>query len=381
MKTFCFKLYKAKRNQKLHKQINAAGLTYNYCIALHKRYYRLYHKSLNVYQLQKHLTKLKKIKRFSYLNEIGSQAVQDIIQRIDRAYKLFFDNLKRKVRTAPPSFKKIKKYKSFTLKQTGYKLCDNATIIIGKQKYKFFKSRDIDGVIKTLTVKRDTLGDIYIYFACEVGNNQVLARTGKSVGYDFGLKTFLTSSDNKDIKAPLFFKQNINLVAKANKTLSKKKKGSNNRQRAKLALARLHKKINNQRKEFHWKTAQRIVGEYSLICIEDLNVKAIQRRFGKKISDLGFAEFVNKLKYVAERTGSKVIEINRFYPSSQLCSACGCRNKETKNLNIREWICPSCGVVHQRDKNAAINILREGLRIACSMKTCGRDIDHSGENS
>jgi IS605 OrfB family transposase len=307
MKTFCFKLYKAKRNQKLHKQINAAGLTYNYCIALHKRYYRLYHKSLNVYQLQKHLTKLKKIKRFSYLNEIGSQAVQDITQRIDRAYKLFFDNLKRKVRTAPPSFKKIKKYKSFTLKQTGYKLCDNATM--------------------------------------------------------------------------LFFKQNINLVAKANKTLSKKKKGSNNRQRAKLALARLHKKINNQRKEFHWKTAQRIVGEYSLICIEDLNVKAIQRRFGKKISDLGFAEFVNKLKYIAERTGSKVIEINRFYPSSQLCSACGCRNKETKNLNIREWICPSCGVVHQRDKNAAINILREGLRIACSMKTCGRDIDHSGENS
>ena len=143
----------------------------------------------------------------------------------------------------------------------------------------------------------------------------------------------------------------------------------------------MHKKINNQRKEFHWKTAQRIVGEYSLICIEDLNVKAIQRRFGKKISDLGFAEFVNKLKYIAERTGSKVIEINRFYPSSQLCSACGCRNKETKNLNIREWICPSCGVVHQHDKNAAINILREGLRIACSMKTCGRDIDHSGENS
>lgn len=153
MKTFCFKLYKAKRNQKLHKQINAAGLTYNYCIALHKRYYRLYHKSLNVYQLQKHLTKLKKIKRFSYLNEIGSQAVQDITQRIDRAYKLFFDNLKRKVRTAPPSFKKIKKYKSFTLKQTGYKLCDNATIIIGKQKYKFFKSRDIDGVLTLHTTK------------------------------------------------------------------------------------------------------------------------------------------------------------------------------------------------------------------------------------
>lgn len=122
MKTFCFKLYKAKRNRKLHRQINAAGLIYNHCIALHKRYYRLYHKSLNVYVLQKHLTKLKKIPRFSYLKEIGSQAVQDITQRIDRAYKLFFRNLKRKIRTAPPSFKKVRKYKSYTLKQTGWKL-------------------------------------------------------------------------------------------------------------------------------------------------------------------------------------------------------------------------------------------------------------------
>ena len=110
MKTYCFKLYKAKRNRKLHRQINAAGLIYNHCIALHKRYYRLYHRSLNIYVLQKHLTKLKKMPRFSYLKEIGAQAVQDITQRIDRAYKLFFRNLKQKVRTAPPSFKKVSKF-------------------------------------------------------------------------------------------------------------------------------------------------------------------------------------------------------------------------------------------------------------------------------
>ena len=111
MKTYCFKLYDSKRNRKLHSQINAAGLVYNHCIALHKRYYRLFGKSLNIYRLQKHLSKLKKISRFTYLKEIGSQAVQDITQRIDKAYKLFFRNLKHKIRTAPPSFKKIKKYK------------------------------------------------------------------------------------------------------------------------------------------------------------------------------------------------------------------------------------------------------------------------------
>ena len=230
IKTYCFKLYKSKRNKKLHKQINMAGLIYNHCIALHKRYYRLFHKSLNMYQLINHLAKLKKIPRFAYMNELGSQAVQEVAQRIDRAYKLFFRNLKHKIRTAPPSFKKASKYKSFTLKQSGYQYTgkDNR-IIIRTQKHRFFKSREVAGRIKQLTVKRDTLGDIYIYFICESEDNEVLARTGKSVGFDFGLKTFLTASDGKDIEAPLFFKQNAMKIAKANKVLSRKVKGSNNR--------------------------------------------------------------------------------------------------------------------------------------------------------
>lgn len=131
-------------------------------------------------------------------------------------------------------------------------------IEINKQKYKYFKSRNIEGNVKTITIKRDTLGDIYLYFVCETNENKVLARTGKSVGYDFGLKQFLTASDNEDIKAPLFFKQNANAIKKANRILSRKKKGSNNRRLAKIALARLHKKIANQRKDFQFKLANAI---------------------------------------------------------------------------------------------------------------------------
>ena len=363
MKTYCFKLYRAKRNKKLHRQISAAGLIYNHCIALHKRYYSLYGKSLNKYQLQKHLTKLNKLPRFSYIKEIGSQAVQDITDRIDRAYKLFFRNLKYNIRTDPPSFKKVRKYKSYTLKQAGWKLRSGNIIEIAKHKYRYFKSREIEGAVKTVTIKRDTLGDIYIYFVCGTKENEVLARTGKSVGYDFGLKTFLCGSDEKDIVSPLFFKANAKSIAKANRNLSRKKKGSNNRQKAGLALARLHKKTANQRKDFHLKTAYQIVSEYSLICIEDLNVKAMQKRYGRKISDLGFADFVNKLKYIASKTGSAVVEVDRFYPSSQLCSSCGYQNHKTKNLDIREWTCPNCGKIHNRDTNAAINIEREGKRI------------------
>ena len=145
IKTYKFKLYAAKRNKKLHRQINAAGLAYNHCIALHKRYCHLYHKSLNKFALQKHLTKLKKIERFSYLKEIGSQALQDVTDRIDKAYKLFWTNLKNKRKTAPPNFKKVRKYKSYTLKQAGWKLDEeNGAIYIAKQKYRYFKSRNIE---------------------------------------------------------------------------------------------------------------------------------------------------------------------------------------------------------------------------------------------
>lgn len=364
MRTYRFKLYNSKRNRKLHRQINAAGLVYNHCIALHKRYYKIFAKSLNMYQLQKHLTKLKRISRFVYIKEIGSQAVQEITQRIDRAYKLFFRNLKHKIRTAPPSFKKRKKYKSFTLKQAGWKLDEAGnSITIGKQRYRYAKSREIDGKVKTLTVKRDALGDIYLYFVCETSENEVLARTGKSVGFDFGLKIFLNASDGRDIASPLFFRQNANAIKVANRNLSRKAKDSYNRKKAKLALVRLHKKVANQRDNFHWQTANKLVGEYALICIEDLNLKAMQKRFGRKISDLGFADFENKLKYMAHRTGVSVVEIDRFFPSSQLCSECGYRNTETKNLKIRNWTCPRCGNTHNRDRNASINIEREGSRI------------------
>ena len=361
MRTYCFKLYKSKRNKKLHQQINVAGLIYNHCISLHKRYYRLYRKSLNIYVLQKHLTKLKKSPRFSYLNEIGSQAVQDITQRIDRAYRLFFKNLKRKVRTAPPSFKKVRKYKSFTLKQAGWMLDEaHHAICINGQWYRYFQSRTIKGTVKTVTIKRDALGDLYLYFVFKVQENEVLARTGKSVGYDFGLKKFLTASDGNDKEAPLFFKQNAKAIRKAGKELARKQKGSNHRKRTRLALARLYKKVANQRKDFHFKLAHEICEKYALVCIEDLSLKGMQKRWGQKISDYGFAAFVKILTYQAKKMGTCVQKVDRWFPSSQICHVCGSQNPETKDLRVREWVCPHCGAIHDRDRNAAKNILKVG---------------------
>ncbi|MBR3746427.1 MAG: transposase [Selenomonadaceae bacterium] len=363
MKTFCFKLYKSEHNAKLHKQIDAAGLTYNHCIALHNRYYKLFGKFLNQNKLKKHLTKLKKLSKFGYLSEYGSQAVQDVAERIHRAFELFFGNVKRKVRCSPPKFKKVRRYKSFTLKQTaGWKLDeDNHTITINGHSYKYFQSRRIKGKVKTVTIKRDSLGDIYVFLVTDAKIFEVETRTGQRVGFDFGLKTFLTAPDGCDITSPLFFEKNSKLIVKASRELSRKRKGSNNRQRARLKLARFHKKAANQRHDFHFKLARKLCLEYDTICIEDLNVAAIKKLYGKKISDSAFSDFVRILKYAASKFGTLIVEVGRYFASSQLCSECGEKNPQVKDLKIREWICRKCGAHHDRDRNAAINILLEGL--------------------
>jgi putative transposase len=315
---------------------------------------------LNKVKLQAHIAKLKKQDKYLHWSNLNSQAIQNITDRIENAYTLFFRNLKRKIKCAPPSFKKRRKYKSFTLKQTGYKMLGGNAVQIAGKKYKFFKSREIEGIIKTVTVKRDNIGDLYIYFTCEtVAENPVKSRTGKIVGFDFGLKTYLKASDGNDIESPLFFKESQATIKKLNRSLSRKQKGSNHRKQAKLKLSKQHLKIANQRKYFHFKLANRLCSEYDAICLEDLNIKAMQRMWGKKVSDLSHSSFVNILKQQASKHGATVFEIPRFYPSSKLCSNCGVVVDELP-LKIRSWVCPSCGVSHDRDFNAAVNILRVG---------------------
>ena len=356
MKTYCFKLYHSDHNNALMRQINIAGLIYNHCVALYRRYYRLFGKYIKPYALMKHLTKLKHTKRFAYMNKLGSQAVQNIVERIDRAYNLFWSNLKRKVKTSPPKFKAVRRYKSFTLKQAGWALDEQCgRIRLGKKWYGYFHSRRIEGKVKTVTVKRDSVGDIYVYLMCEVQSTPVETRTGKSVGFDFGLKTFLTASDGHDVISPDFFKLHIKTIRTKSRNLSHKQKGSRNRERARLDLARAYRKMENQRKDFHFKTARKLCEEYACICLETLNIKWMARRHGRKVHSLGFSEFVKILEYEAQ-----IVFIDRWYASSQICNNCGYKNPILKDVRIREWDCPSCGVHHDRDRNAAINIHRVG---------------------
>ncbi len=183
-------------------------------------------------------------------------------------------------------FKKIVRYASITLKQAGYKILDGRKLRIGKDKFKYFKSREIEGKIKTLTIKRDALGDIYLFFSCEIEDiSPCRIMTGKIAGFDFGLKTFLTSSYGTKIEAPLFFKDGSNKVKQANRKLSTKKRGSNNRNKARLCLARRHKKIANQRKDYHFKLAKKMTLEHDNLFFEDLSIKGIQQIWGRKIGN------------------------------------------------------------------------------------------------
>ena len=355
MKTYKFKLYQHKRNKHLHRTINAASSIYNHCIALHKRYYRIFGKHLNKNKLQKHIAKLRR--KNEYWQLVGSQSGQDITDRIERAYQLFFKHNKKGVR--PPNFRKRIKYKSFTLKQAGYKFLEGNQVKIGKRIYKFWKSRKTKGKIKTVTIKRNLLGEIFIFVVTDYIDTQVVSMTGKNAGFDFGLKTWLSCSDSTEISSPLFFKQSIKELKVASRQHSTKKKGSNSREKARKNLVRVQETVVNRRTDWFWKLAHELTDKFDYLYFETLNLKGMQRLWGRKITDLAFSQFLKILEYVAEKKGKVVSYIDRWYPSSKTCSVCDYVIDKLP-LNIRYWQCPGCSTKHGRDENASKNILRVG---------------------
>ncbi|AVH69302.1 RNA-guided endonuclease InsQ/TnpB family protein [Nostoc sp. 'Lobaria pulmonaria (5183) cyanobiont'] len=356
MKTLKFKLYQHKRNRYLKANINAAGVIYNYCIALHKRYYRMWGKHLNCAKLQAHIAKIRKRKEF--WQSVGSQAVQDICQRIEKAYQLFFKHNKSCVR--PPGFKKVKKYKSFTLKQAGYKFLGGNRVKIGNRIYQFWKSRDVEGTVKTLTIKRTPLGELFMVIVVDdCFEPEIKSTTGNIAGFDFGLKTFLTCSDGTKIESPQFLKQSLNAIKKASIHHSTKLKGSSNRERARKNLVRKYEDISNRRRDWFWKLAHELTNKFDVLCFETLYLKGMQRLWGRKISDLAFGEFLQILEWIAKKKNKQIVFIDRWYPSSKTCSCCG-HVLESLDLSVREWRCPYCQSVNGRDENAARNIFKVG---------------------
>lgn len=363
-RAFKYRLYQNRRNKHLHRQIDVAGIIWNHCVALQRRYYRLTGGYINKYRLMKHVAKLRmRTERFAYWRIVGSQAVQDIVERLDQAYQEFFKHKRGEttLKRGRPRFKKVKKYTSFTLKQAGWKLLGGNRVTLGDYNYKYAKSREIEGEIKTVTIKRDRAGRLFICFSVvqEIELPKQVS-TGKIGGFDFGLKVFLTNDEGRGYLMPQYFKENLKEIARLSRALSRTQPGSRNREKARRRLARAYARLANKRQDYHFKLARELAIEYDVLFFEDLNIKAMQQMWGRKVSDLGFAEFFNILEHIAKTMGKEVIQIDRFEPTTSVCSVCG--HRQPMPLHVRVFNCqnPACGVVLDRDHNAAINIKRVG---------------------
>ena len=366
-KAYAFKLQDQSNTLKLGNMLDDMWGIHVHIMVLARRYYRMFGKNLSAYRIKAHIANLKKRTK-PHWKSLPSQVVQDVVLRYGKAQDAFFQNIKdrkagkTKRKVGRPKIKPRHKYHSMTFTQAGYTL-DDTRIKINciDTWFSFHKHREIKGRIKTITIKRDTCGDSWIYFSCEnVEDSEPKPKTGKSAGFDYGNKTFLTSDEGTKIESPQFFKQSLKTLRSLNKALSRKVKGSNNYYRACRALARQHRKVARQREDWQWKLSDALCTEFDTLCFETLNLDGMKRLWGRKVSDHAFYQFIQILKQKCAKHGKKLVKISQWTATTQPCSDCGYSNKEL-SLSDRQWTCPKCGSHHDRDINAAINIKRAGL--------------------
>ena len=367
MKTFKHEFSHQSNLIQIGNMIDDLHSVHVHLLLLQRRCYRIYGKYASLSRILKHITKLKRTTK-PHWNALPSQMIQDVAIRIDLGYQRFFDNIedrklgKTKHKVGKPKIKPNHKYNSVTFTQAGFKIEGNRlTINCLKKSFTFWKHREWTGTIKKVTIKRDKVGDHYLYITCkDCEPSEKLPLTGNEAGADFGCQTFLTLSDGIKIESPEFYKQGLNAIRSANKALSRKQYLSNGWFRAKRHLARVHKKIANQRRDWFFKLALRLVRRYDKIAIETLNLEGMKRMWGRKISDLAFGEFALILQWTCAKYGKTFLKSGRWEATTKPCSDCGFHN-EKLSLSDRQWTCPECGSHHDRDVNAAINILQAGV--------------------
>ncbi len=367
MKTETYEFYHQSNLIQIGNLIDDLHGVHVHLLRLQRRYYRIYGKYASFARICNHITKLKQRTK-PHWNQLPSQVIQQVAKRIHLGYEKFFDNLKdrkagkTKRKVGRPKIKPNHKYNSLTFTQAGFTLEGNRLKIncLGKS-FTFWKHREWTGRIKTVTIKRDPAGDYSLYITCEdCEPSEKLSLTGNVAGADFGMKTFLTLSDGTKIDSPEFYKQGLNAIRSANKALSGKQKGSTAWYRAKWHLAGVHKQITHRRRDWFYKLALRLVRKYDTLAIETLNLEGMKRLWGRKISDIAFGEFALILQWTFAKHSKTFLKAGRWAATTKPCSSCGHLN-ENLTLSDRQWACPECGVHHDRDVNAAINILQAGV--------------------
>lgn len=365
-RAYKFRIYPtAEQTEKIEKTFGCVRYVFNYFLNERIEQYKATGKMPTRNEQQKSLTTLKQ--QLEWLKEPDKYALQIALKNLDTAYRNFFSKVKKGENFGFPKFKnkrcKKQKYQTaFT--NNNIKILNNAVQLPKLGAVKCRISKKVTGRILSATVSRNPSGKYFVSLCCTDVNIQHLPPTGNNIGIDLGIKDFAVTNTGTHYQNHKYLAKSEKKLKRLCRELSRKSKGSNNRERNRIRLARTYEHIVNQRLDMLHKLSAELVRKYDIISVETLSLQNMMKnhRLAKSISDVSWNEFIRQLKYKCEWYGKQLIQIDRFFPSSQICSICGAVNPITKNLNVRKWTC-TCGAKLDRDENAAQNILNEGLRL------------------
>lgn len=359
-KAYKFRIYpNAEQKVLFVKTFGCVRFIYNRMLADKIKYYEETKKKLNN-------TPAQYKSEFEWLKEVDSLALANAQLNLQAAYNNFF----RSPKTGFPKFKSKKSsHRSYTTNCVNGNICiENNCIKLPKIGYVKLKQHRVipnEYKLKSVTVSQTTSGKYYASILFEYENQVQEKELQSFLGLDFSMHELYRDSNGNEPAYPGYYRKAEKKLAKEQRRLSRMQKGSKNRNKQRIRVAKLHEKVSNQRKDFLHKQSRQITNACDCVCIEDLDMKAMSQslNFGKSVMDNGWGMFTTFLKYKLEEQGKRLVKVDRFFASSQICNICGYKNPEIKNLAVRAWACPRCGTRHDRDVNAAINIRNEGMRL------------------
>lgn len=360
--SYKFRIYpNQKQVQLIEQTFGCCRFVYNQFLALKINQYKLSKRTIGFFECCKILTALKECK--DWLKNVDCTVLQRSLKFLDKAYQNFFLRLKKGEKPGFPRFKsKRDNRQSFNSNSNSIKIFDKNIKMPKLGIIKCKVSKQVEGRILNATISKNPSGKYFVSLCCTDININCLPKSGKEVGIDLGIKDFVVTSDGEKVNNPKYLKRYERFLIKHQRRLSRKSKDSNNSRKQRIRVALIHEKISNCRADFLQKLSTSFVKMYDKICVETLKIKNMVKnhRLAKYISDVSWGEFVRQLEYKCLWYGKELIKIDTLYASSQICNNCGFKNPAVKDLKVRNWICPQCNTKHDRDYNAAINILGWG---------------------